>query len=228
VEDGVRSFRQVVTDQNYSLSSLGAKARNKTRQGLENCVCGPEDARELAGDGIELHSQTLRRQGRKVPDGYESHWRKYFDAVANCPAATVWAARCKGVLASFLISFRIGNVENICIVRSSEELLKFRPNNAMLFTFLQQALNRPEIAEVCIGLQSLQAGMNSLDMFKGGMGFEERPIGQRIEFRRTLGFAVPRRLAGLAGKAAGLVQNEYAARLAGALSHYASQPVIRR
>ena len=144
VDDGVSSFRQIVADKNYSLSSLAPKTRNQTRQGLENCTCGPEDARELASDGIELHSQTIRRQGRKVADGYKSHWNKYFDAVADCPAATVWAARSKGALASFLISFRIGHVENICVVRSSEELLRYRPNNAMLFTFLQQALNRTE------------------------------------------------------------------------------------
>lgn len=228
IDDGVSSFRQVVAVKDYCLSSLDPKARNKTRQGLEYCSCGPEDARQFAKDGIELHSQTLRRQGRKVSDGYESYWRKYFDAVAECPAATVWAARYKGSLASFLISFRIGHVENICIVRSSEELLKYRPNNAMLFTFLQQALNRPETTEVCIGLQSLQSGMNSLDSFKRGMGFEERPIGQRIELRSTLGVVVPRRLARLAGKAIGCVPNEHAARLAGALSTYANQPVIRR
>ncbi len=228
VEDGVSSFRQIVADKNYSLSSLAAKTRNKMRQGLENCSCRPEDARELAKDGIELHFQTLRRQKRRVSDDYESHWKKYFDAVAECPAATVWAARYKGSLASFLISFRIGHVENICIVRSSEELLKYRPNNAMLFTFLQHALNRPETTEVCIGLQSLQSGMNSLDSFKRGMGFEERPIGQRIELRSTLGLVIPRRLAQLAGKAIGCVPNEHAARLAGALSTYANQPVIRR
>jgi len=228
VESGVSSFRQIVADKNYSILSLDPKARNKTRQGLENCTCGPEDARELATDGIELHAQTLRRQGRQVSDGYESHWRKYFDAVAECPSATVWAARYQGVLASFLISFRIGSVENICIVRSSEELLRHRPNNAMLFTFLQQALGRAETTEVCIGLQSLQSSMNSLDLFKRGMGFEERPIGQRIELRSPLGFAIPRAMAQLAGKAVGCVQNEYAARLAGALSLYAHQPVIRR
>jgi hypothetical protein len=119
-------------------------------------------------------------------------------------------------------------VENICIVRSSEEFLKYRPNNAMLYTFLQQTLGRAETTEVCIGLQSLQSAMNSLDMFKRGMGFEERPIGQRIELRSTLGFTVPRVVAKLAGKAVGSVQNEHAARLAGALSVYANQPVIRR
>ena len=228
VESGFSSFRHVVADKNYSLSSLDPKARNQTRQGLENCTYGPEDAREIATEGIELHAQTLQRQGRKISDGYEVHWRKYFDAVSRCPSATVWAARYQGILASFLISFRIGSVENICIVRSREELLKFRPNNAMLFTFLQQTLSRAETTEVCIGLQSLQSAMTSLDLFKRRMGFEQQPIGQRIELRVPFGFAVPRTLAQLAGKAVGCVQNEYAARLAGALSVYANQPPIRR
>lgn len=228
VEVGAKSFRQILTEKNYSLTSLDPKARNKTRQGLEKCTYGQEDARDLGADGIDLHAQTLRRQGRKISDNYEAHWKKYFEATAQCPAATVWAARYQGQLASFLISFRIGTVENICIVRSDEELLKHRPNNAMLFTFLQHALHREDTTEVCIGLQSLQAGMNSLDMFKRGMGFTEQPIGQRIELRPTLGFAVPRSLAKLAGKAVGRIHNEYAARLAGALSLYADQPEIRR
>ncbi|MFN8707005.1 MAG: GNAT family N-acetyltransferase [Planctomyces sp.] len=228
VEDGVPSFRQVISDKNYTLSSLCPKTRNQTRQGLQNCTCGPEDARAIATDGITLHTETLRRQGRRVATNYESYWRKYFDAVAQCPSATVWAARHQGVLASFLISFRIEGVENIFIVRSREESLKYRPNNAMLFTFLQHALQREETTEVCIGLQSLQNGMNSLDSFKRGMGFEERAIGQRIELRSTIGLSVPRPLAKFVGKAAEHLPGEYAARLAGALSLYAHQPVIRR
>lgn len=228
VENGVQSFRQVVADRNYSLTSLAAKTRNQTRQGLQNCTCGPEDARAIAEDGIMLHAQTLKRQGRRIAENYEAYWRKYFDAVAQCPSATVWAARYEGVLASFLIAFQIGHVENIFIVRSREELLKHRPNNAMLFTFLQHALQRDETTEVCIGLQSLQNGMNSLDSFKRGMGFEERAIGQRIELRSAIGLSVPRPLAKFVGKAAEHLPGEYAARLAGALSLYAHQPVIRR
>ena len=70
--------------------------------------------------------------------------------------------------------------------------------------------------------------MNSLDSFKRGMGFDERAIGQRIELRSTLGLTLPRAVAKFAGKAAERVHSEYAARLAGALSLYANQPVIRR
>ena len=49
------------------------------------------------------------------------------------------------------------------------------------YTFLKETMARDEIDEVSIGLQSLQPGGESLDLFKRGMGFEERPIGQRIE-----------------------------------------------
>ena len=227
-EDGVTSFRQVVSGCSYGLASLDPKARNKTRQGLEKCVCGPADAQEIAREGIELHAETLIRQGRRLQSGAEKYWQRYFEAVSACPAATIWACRYAGRLASFLISFRIGAVENVCIVRSRDELLAHRPNNAMLFTFLQQTLRRSEIAEVCIGLQSLQSQTSSLDSFKRGMGFEERPIGQRIEVQLPLGFTVPRFVAGFAGSVAGKVGGEYAARLAGALAIYSSQPQIRR
>ncbi|MEY3458715.1 MAG: hypothetical protein RL215_1872 [Planctomycetota bacterium] len=228
VEDGVPGYRHVASQRNYSLASLDPKARNKTRQGLDKCTCGPEDPREFASAGIELHAQTLLRQGRKLPAGYEAYWKTYFNAAATCPAATVWACRYQGSLASFLISFRIGSVENICIVRSREEFLTHRPNNAMLFTFLQHALSQNHTSEVCIGLQSLQPEMASLDLFKRGMGFEEKPIGQRIEVQTPLGISLPLFAAKLVGKAASRLNGEYSARLAGALSVYSSQPPIRR
>jgi len=228
LEDGVSSFRQVVSGRDYGLASLDPKARNKTRQGLEKCVCGPAVAQEIAREGIELHAETLIRQGRRPQAGFREYWQRYFDAVSVCPAATIWASHYEGRLASFLISFRIGTVENVCIVRSRDELLPHRPNNAMLFTFLQETLQRSDTTEVCIGLQSLQSQTSSLDGFKRGMGFVERPIGQRIEVQMPLGFRLPRVVAGIAESMAVKVGGEYAARLAGALAIYSSQPQIRR
>lgn len=227
-EDGAAAFRHVIADPQYNLPSLEAKARNQTRQGLEKCVCGPVDGKEIAREGIELHAETIMRQGRRLSHGYQEYWVRYFEAVSACPAATIWGCRYAGQLAAFLISFRIGSVENICIVRSRAELLKHRPNNAMLFTFLQWALQQDQTREVCIGLQSLQREMSSLDTFKKCMGFEERSTGQRIEIQAPLGIPVPRFAAKLAGSVAGRVGGEYAARLAGALEIYSSQPRIRR
>jgi len=55
------------------------------------------------------------------------------------------------------------------LFQSSEELLKFRPDNAMLITFLQQALTRHDTTKVCIGLQSLQNG--TIQRFAGQSRF---------------------------------------------------------
>ena len=88
---------------------------------------------------------------------------------------------------------------------------------------------REEITEVSIGLQSLQPGGESLDVFKRGMGFQERPIGQRIELRPGLSAAIPRPFALLAARTLQLLPGgERQARLSGALRWYGSQPRIAR
>ena len=229
LETGVSSFQQVVTDKNYGMPTLINKARNKTRQGLRNCTAGEIDPLELGEAGVQLHADTLIRQGRKLPNDFATYWKNYFQVAAASPAVTAWAARHEGELAAYLFSFRAGSREYISIVRSSAEKLRYRPNNAMLFTFLEWAMARDEISEVSIGLQSLQAGGESLDLFKRGLGFQERPIGQRIELRRSLKAAIPRPVASIAAATLKyLPGGEKQARLTGALKWYASQPEIRR
>ncbi len=229
VDNGVDSFQHVVTDKNYGMQTLFNKARNKTRQGLRNCDAGEVDPIELGDEGIRLHAETLIRQGRKLPHDFESYWKKYFAAASASPSATTWAAWHNGELASYLISFRAGSKEYVSIVRSSQKHLKYRPNNAMLFTFLETAMAREEISEVSIGLQSLQPGGESLDLFKRGMGFIERPIGQRIELGRRLTAAIPRPVASLAASTLKFLPGgEKQARLSGALKWYATQPKLRR
>jgi hypothetical protein len=228
LETGVHSFQQVVTDKNYGMPTLVNKARNKTRQGLRNCTAGQLDPRDLGDAGVQLHADTLIRQGRRLPNDFAAYWKNYFTAAAASPAVTAWAAWHDGELAAYLLSFRAGSKEYISIVRSSADKLKYRPNNAMLFTFLEWAMARDEIAEVSIGLQSLQPGGESLDLFKRGLGFQERPIGQRIELRRSLTAALPRPVASLAAATLRyLPGGEKQARLTGALKWYASQPKIR-
>ena len=229
VDQGVGSFQHVVTDKNYGMKTLISRARNKTRQGLRNCEAGEVDPVELGDAGIRLHAETLIRQGRRLPHDFESYWKKYFAAASASPCATAWAAWHEGQLASYIISFRAGSTEYISIVRSSQEKLEFKPNNAMLFTFLEQTMAREEICEVSIGLQSLQPGGESLDTFKRGMGFEERPIGQRIELSSGLKLALPRPVASLAAKTLkAFPGGEKQARLCGALKWYADQPKVAK
>jgi len=228
-DEGVASYRLVVTDRNYDLSSQTSKARNQTRRGLERCDYGPLEFSQLADVGPRLNQETLLRQNRRIPDGFDRYWLDYYLAADRCPAATAWGAWHDGELASYLISFRIDDVENICIVRSDRGRLKHYPNNAMLFSFIRTAFSDGGVREVSIGLQSLLDGMEPLDHFKLGLGFEKQPIGQRIELRQTLGLSVPRSLAGVAGRAMRRwSEHEKLGRVSGLLSWYADQPRVRR
>lgn len=225
--DGVPSYRLTVSDANYDLPSLNSKSRNQTRRGLEQCDCGPVDLQTLCEHGVELNRATLQRQQRRVPSNLCTYWTRYFQAAADCPAARTWGAWHGGKPAAYLIAFQIGSVDNICIVRSDAGKLKHYPNNAMLFTYIRDSLRRPGVTEVSIGLQSLLSGMESLDHFKIGMGFEQRPFGQRIEFRRPWSRLLPR---ALASTASGVLRpwssHEKIGRVSGLLSWYAQQPVI--
>lgn len=228
VADGVHSYQHVVTERDYDFPTLISRARNKTRQGLKHCSVSEIDPQELGEAGIRLHAETLVRQGRRLPHDFASYWAKYFEAASQNKCASAWAAYHEGELAAFLLSFRANATEYVSIVRSSKALLKFKPNNALLFSFLKHTMARPEIDEVSIGLQSLQPGGESLDLFKRGMGFQERSIGQRIELRNSLAAAIPRPVASLAAKTLKLVPGgERQARLSGALKWYANQPGIK-
>ena len=229
IESGIESYRLVVSDKSYDLSNQKSKSRNQTRRGLERCDYGTLSFDHLFEHGIRLNRETHARQQRAIPKGFDEYWTKYYEAAADCPAATAWGSWHEGQLASYMISFRIGAVENICIVRSDRSLLKHYPNNAMLYSFLQHALGQDDISEVSIGFQSLLSGNEPLDHFKIGLGFQKQPIGQRIELRSTLGLSVPRSMASLAGRMLSpWGENEKLGRVSGLLNWYAQQPAVRR
>lgn len=183
---GRASYRLICSNQNYGLESLNVKARNQTRRGLENCVVRPVSFEELEKHGPKLNFETLIRQGRVIPRNFSVYWQRYYSAASSAEGAEAWGVFVAEQLAAYLISFVINDVANVLIVRSSSEFLKLYPNNALIFSYLQDALSRRQLKEVSIGFESIRADMNSLDHFKVGMGFVTAPIGQRIEMRPWL------------------------------------------
>ena len=114
------------------------------------------------------------------------------------------------------------------IVRSSTAHLRHDPNNALLFSYLRNALRRPGISEVSIGLESVQEEMGSLDHFKAGMGFRQAAVGQRIDvsprLRPILKGPVLKAIRGAARMLSG---RERFGKLAGMLKWYEEQPRLR-
>lgn len=181
--NGRSSYRISITDKNYDLTSLNGKSRNQTRRGLENCTVRKLTNNEVLCNAFNLNTDTLQRQGRILTTNEKEYWKKYYQEILSVDGASIWGAFVQDELAAFLISVRMKHCENILIVRSRASLLKFYPNNALLYTFVSKALSSDEIDEISIGLESIQSNMESLDRFKLGMGFKKVPIGQCIIFR---------------------------------------------
>lgn len=181
ISQGRKSYRLACTIQGYGMHSLSGKARNQTRRGLEQCSVREVPFGELAQTGIQLNRETLIRQKRRIPAGFDSYWHRYYAAASRAEGACAWGAFVESELAAYLIAFEMDNVAHVLIVRSSTRFLKHYPNNALLFGFLQYALNDGRYQEVSIGLESIRVDLTSLDHFKLGMGFSKIEIGQRVE-----------------------------------------------
>jgi hypothetical protein len=188
---GTASYRSACDDPGYSLSTLSSTARRATRRGLESCTVRRLPFAELESrGGLGLSRSTFVRQHRKVPADHDQYWRRHFAAAGRSDTAECWGAFAGENLVAFLIAITIDDCVYLPVLKSSSEHLSEYPNNALVYSLTRDALSRPAITEVSWGLESLLPDLAGLERFKRGMGFEQRPIGQRIEMTRWLGAAV--------------------------------------
>ncbi|MHC4635974.1 MAG: hypothetical protein ACYTBV_00560 [Planctomycetota bacterium] len=183
---GFLSDITVNTNKNYDLSSLHQKARNQTRRGLENCLVKQIDFDYLYKSGMKLNRDTATRQERKSQFCDDNYWKKYCQAGKSTEGASAWGAFINNELASFLISLRTENKWQEWVVNhSSTELRNKYPNNALVFTVAQHFFQNEDCEGICYGLGSLEETAY-LDHFKNRMGWQIKPIKQRLVFSNFL------------------------------------------
>lgn len=228
-EMGRQSYVLAVDDKHYDLPMLSAKARNQTRRGLEQCRVEQIEFAALEREGLSLNRDTLLRQGRAEPAGFETYWQRYYAAASTTMGAEAWGAFAGNDLAAYLIAFNTSGCCNILIVRSCREHLKAYPNNALLFGYAFAALRRPDVRRVSIGLEPIQQDMDTLDHFKLGLGFEKKACGQRVDvanwlrpFSKGPMLSVAQRLTGI------LKRDERVDKLNGLLRWLNEQPKLGR
>lgn len=179
---GKNSYTIVCSDKNYDITSVDADcARRQTRRGLEKFDIRQIEFNELAKLGIGLMHDTLARQGRNPNTWDERKWRLYCSATEGLKGFEAWGAFLGNNLASFMMTFQMEDHFTILQQSSATEYLHNYPNNALVFHVTKLKLASPTVNTVSYGPQSLDAP-ESLDKFKFRMGFEKRPMKQRIIF----------------------------------------------
>jgi hypothetical protein len=196
---GRASYAFTIRDRGYDLDRLSANNRSKVRRGLGRCRIERLEPAYVRTHGRAINDDTLRRI--KLQDRYP--WERYWEAVARATdCVEVWGALVDGTLAAYSVAVRADRCCEILIARSTSEMLKFYPNNALLFTVVRDMLARPDVDEVLFGVQALDR-TDGTDAFKLSLGFDKSPIRQRVVFHPMLRPAL---------------QNPLAVRLLGALA----------
>jgi hypothetical protein len=177
-DPGRPSYALILDDRAYGLDSLSANSRSKVRRGLKDCEVRRLDPVYVRTHGRPANEDTLRRI-RFARDVYD--WDRYWDAVAATADVEVWGALRGGQLLAYLVTVLVEGSAELLIARSADDGLRHYPNNALLYTVARDLLGRPEIEQLVFGLESVEPVVG-VDSFKESMGFERRPIRQRIVF----------------------------------------------
>jgi hypothetical protein len=177
---GALSYHVVYERSEYSLKNLPKKARYDVKKGLSVANIEPIPFARLATDGWKLRLDTLIRQGRKGAET-ESWWQKLCQTAEELQAFEAWGAIVDGKLVACLLSFQSDDYYCILYQQSHSDFLRFGVNNALAYTVTSEVLLRPEAKHIFYGLHSLDAS-ESVDEFKFRMGFQAKPVRQRVEF----------------------------------------------
>jgi len=189
LDKGCPTYITACTDKNYGLKTLIKSARRKTRRGLEACTVRQLTFDDLrAPEVMEMNRDTLERQGATVSTDLVEFWDRFYSAAKESATMEVWGAFVGDEIAAYQIACRIEDCMEDIILKSRTKHLEARPNNALVYTPMQNALSRPEISIVIQGWEPTTNEPPGQEDFKHSMGCEKVPIGQRIELNRLAAY----------------------------------------
>lgn len=172
----------------YDLQFLNKKFRNRVNKGLKNCVVKPVNMEELRDRGYKLNLLTLERQKRNDPRANLNYWKRICDGLEKCDGVNILGAYFQDRLAAYVVILETPSMAEMIIQNSDSSLLSYCPNNLLTFHVTRHYLTeRKNPVPICYGLGSLE-DTPELDRYKTGMGYEMKPIKQRLFFRTELRF----------------------------------------
>jgi len=181
---GSISYHAIYEHPVYTLESLDRRSRQNVRTGLASCRVEPIPLARLAVEGWLLELDTAERQGRRILWDKEA-WRIRCEAAADLPGFEAWGALVGDRLVASLLTFQMGDCCELISQQCLRDYLSNRVNNAIVFVVTQEMVKRPGVRSIFYTLQSLDAPA-SIDEFKFRMGYQPKPVLQRVVFHPWL------------------------------------------
>lgn len=182
---GPRGAMYVCYDRNYDLSSLSQNVRCRTRRGLARCRIEQVDFTFLSSHGYALTKETTLRQMGTLPTSTETEWHRFCEVAGGQRDFEAWGAFVEERLATFIVGILVEDCYYIHLQKSSSSLLRYYPNNALLFTVMKTKLACPQVRFLSHGPKALAVG-KGLEYYKTSMGFTLEPFTDQIIFNPLL------------------------------------------
>jgi hypothetical protein len=178
--EGRLSYHAVYEGHSYGLENLTSKSRHNVRRGLNRCRVESISLTQLAAKGWALQQDTLNRQ-RRSGAMTQSSWRRMIEGAADLPGFEAWGSFIGATLAASVLTFQMDDTIYMLYQQCLREYTNQYVNNALAFVVTQNVLGRSHVKRVLYGLDSLDAPP-STNEFKFRMGYEARPVKQRVVF----------------------------------------------
>ena len=158
-KSGPRGGMYVCSNRNYDIQALTSQnVRSRTRRGLARCRIEQIDFSYLAHHGHALTAETTLRQMGKMPSTTEAEWHLFCENASRSPDFEAWGAFVEDRLATFIVGMLVEDCYYIHLQKSASDLLKYYPNNALLFTVMKTKLACPEVGYISHGPKALAVG----------------------------------------------------------------------
>jgi hypothetical protein len=178
---GPRGGMYVCANRDYDFPALSQNVRSRTRRGLARCRIEQIDFDYLSRYGYELIEETTMRQMGTAPGATEAEWHRFCAQTRLSSDFEAWGAFVGDRLATFIVGMLVEDCYYIHLQKSASDLLKYYPNNALLFTVMKTKMACPEVAYISHGPKALAVG-KGLDYYKTSMGFEMQPFTDHVLF----------------------------------------------
>ena len=180
-KSGPRGAMYVCTNRDYDFPVLSQNVRSRTRRGLARCRIEQIEFSYLKEHGYALTAETTLRQMGQMPSATEEEWHRFCDNATRSKDFEAWGAFVEDRLATFIVAMLVEDCYYIHLQKSASDLLKYYPNNALLFTVMKTKFACPEVGYISHGPKALAVG-KGLDYFKTSMGFEMQPFTDHVVF----------------------------------------------
>ena len=162
-------------DGDYALRTRTPAMQRNVRRALRELRIAPLTLDEVLVHGVRAFCDTRQRNG--LDDGSPRGFRRYVEAHLDRPGRAHLGAWRHGQLAAFVTIVSFDDWAELASF-SVTGMLRYRPNDALLYTALSTHLRPGRCRVISFGVSSLEADSNiaGLHRFKRKVGFDAIPV----------------------------------------------------